>query len=509
VTAAPPFLSVVHMLADAVATAPDREALVMADERLTYAEYGRCAAGLAAEIAGLDLAGGRIAVVMGNSLDIAIAYFGIHAAGAQIVPLNPAYTGRELHQILEDAEPGAILYDADLAGTIIPVADALEIEYRIAIGPGERRLTDWRDASGMEKRLPLPDPDDLATLQFTGGTTGRSKGVQLTHRAIASNIWQREALVPARPDVERILCVMPLFHVYASHVCLQTMVYARGTMVVLPRYHPETVLQTLEDEKITIFAGSPTIFTSLLSYDGFADADLSSIYFSYSGSAALPGAVLQAWEKQTGTPILEGYGQSEAGPVLTYNPLFGVRKVNSVGIALPETDVQIVDLETGRSVLPSGSVGEIRARGPQIMQGYRNRPEETAEALRDGWLYTGDIGEFDSEGYLYIRDRKKEMVIVSGYNVFPREVEDVLYAHPSVREVAVVGERDNYRGERLVAWVSLQHAAVDQEPSEAQQVLIDHCETALAPYKIPRTFRFVDDIPKTTVGKIDKKALRS
>jgi len=500
--------TVVHMLADAITKAPEREALVLGDERLTYAEYGRCAAGLAAELSGLGLSGERVAIVMGNSLDTAIAYFGIHAAGAQIVPLNPAYTARELQQILEDAEVNAILFDVSRAGNVGPVADDLDIPFRIAVGDGERRLTDWRDGDGMEHQLPLPDPDSLATLQFTGGTTGRSKGVQLTHRAIACNIQQREALTPARMDVERILCVMPLFHVYASHICLQTMVYARGTMVVLPQYHPATTLAALADEKITIFAGSPTIFSSLLSFDGFAAADLSSIYFCYSGSAALPGPLLERWEKETGTPILEGFGQSEAGPVLTYNPLDGLRKVGSVGIAVPDTDVQIVDLETGRTVLPMGGVGEIRARGPQIMIGYRNRPDETAEALRDGWLYTGDIGEFDEDGYLYIRDRKKEMVIVSGYNVFPREVEDVLYTHTAVREAAVIGEPDNYRGERLVAIVALRGLDADDTEDDVQKSLIAHCEQSLAHYKVPKVFRLMPELPKTSVGKIDKKALK-
>ncbi|MGH7003088.1 MAG: AMP-binding protein, partial [Alphaproteobacteria bacterium] len=383
------FPSVVHMLAEAAATAPARQAVAMGEERLTYAEYARCAAGLAAELQSLGIAGERaperVAFVLGNSLDICVAYFGIHAAGCQAVPLNPLYTPRELEQMLGDAAPALVLYEPGVAANVETVAEKLGIARRWKIGRGGRRLIDWRGEQGLEARLPLPDPDSLATLQYTGGTTGRSKGVNVTHRAYAYNISQREALLPSRPDVERILCVMPLFHVYASHVCLHTAAYARGAMVILPRYHPEKTVRVLAEEKITIFAGAPTIYTSLLNFEGFARADLSSIYYSVSGSAALPATVLEQWEARVGTPVVEGYGQSEGGPVLTYNPLNGVRKPGSVGVPVPGTEVQIVDLEGGERVLPTGEQGEIRARGPQIMAGYRNLPKETAETLRGDW----------------------------------------------------------------------------------------------------------------------------
>lgn len=492
------------MLAKAAADAPQREALVMGGERLTYAEYARCVAGLARELKALGAAGERVAFVLGNSLDICIAYFGVHAAGAQAVPLNPLYTPRELEEMLGDAAPTLVLYEPAVAANVEPVATKLGIKLRWLIGAGGRRLTVWRGEAVHKARLPLPDPDSLATLQYTGGTTGRSKGVNVTHRAYAYNISQREALMPSRPDVERILCVMPLFHVYASHVCLHTAAYARATMVILPRYHPEETLKALTQEQITIFGGSPTIYTSLLSYEGFARADLSSLYYSVSGSAALPATVLQQWEARVGTPIVEGYGQSEAGPVLTYNPLNGVRKPGSVGVPVPDTQVQVVDLEKGERVLPAGEKGEIRARGPQIMAGYRNLPEETAATLRQGWLYTGDIGEFDADGYLYIRDRKKEMVIVSGYNVFPREVEIVLYQHPAVREAAVIGAPDSYRGEIVKAFVALKPGA-----SATCDALLEHCRANLARYKIPAALEIVPDLPKTAVGKIDKKRLKA
>jgi long-chain acyl-CoA synthetase len=498
------FPTVVHALADAAGTAPTREAVVMGGERLTYAEYARCAAGLAAELSGLGIGPGeRAAMVLGNSLDICVAYFGIQAAGAQAVPLNPLYTPRELEQMLGDAAPRLVMFDAATEAAVLPVAAKLGIPQRWRVGPGGRRLVAWRDRRGLEDRLPLPDPDALGTLQYTGGTTGRSKGVDCTNRAIAVNIAQREALMPSRLDAERYLCVMPLFHVYAAHVCMQTAVYARGTNVIEARYHPEETTRAFAAERITVFGGAPTVFTSLLGFAGFATADLSALYYSSSGSAALPVEILNRWEERTKTPICEGYGQSEAGPVLTYNPLSGVRKPGSVGVAVPETEVQVVDVETGTRVLPAGEKGEIRARGPQIMKGYRNLPEETAATLRGGWLHTGDIGEFDADGYLYIRDRKKDMVIVSGYNVYPREVEEVLYLHPAVREAGVVGAPDAYRGEIVRAYVSLKPGAAASAES-----LAEHCRANLAKYKVPAAIEIVSDLPKTTVGKIDKKPLK-
>ena len=259
----------------------------------------------------------------------------------------------------------------------------------------------------------------------------------------------------------------------------------------------------MSQHRITIFAGAPTIFTGLLSYDGFADAKLPDLRFSYSGSAPLPEQILTRWEEATGTPIIEGYGQSEAGPVLTFNPLDGVRKAGTVGIVVPSAEVEIVDVDTGTTVLPTGEIGEIRARSPAVMTGYRGLPDETAKTLRDGWLYTGDIGSFDADGYLTIRDRKKDMVLVGGYNVYPREIDEVLYGHPAVLEAAAVGVPDDYRGEIVRASVVL-------KPGAAATVdeLRAHCQANLAKYKVPADIAIVEALPKTTVGKIDKKAMR-
>lgn len=498
----PTYPSVVHMLAEAASQAPQREALLCQGERLNYAEYHRCVAWFAHELIALGAAGQRVGIVLGNSIDICIALFGVHAAGAQATPVNPQYTARELRMIFEDADLHVVIYAQEQREMVESIADELKIPHRICIGSESRRLIEWRNAADCELP-PLPTADNLATLQFTGGTTGRSKGVNLTHGAVAINICQREALLPARKDCERLLCVMPLFHVYAVAMCLHNMVHARGTLVIVPRYSPEVVFKLLVAERISIFAGSPTLFAGLLAAEGFGEVDFSQLHLSYSGSSALPEAVLQRWESATGAPVMEGYGQSEAGPVVSFNPLCGTRKAGSVGIPVPHTEVEIVDLELGMQALEAGVPGEIRVRGPQLMRDYRNLPEETAATLREGWLYTGDIGEFDVDGYLYIRDRKKEMAKVSGFNVFPREIEDVLYLHPAVQEAAVVAVPDTYRGEVVQAFVVLRanHGASVKQ-------LAEHCKSNLTRYKLPAQIKLVAELPKTGVGKIDKNLLR-
>ncbi len=497
------FPTVVHMLADAGKQAPQAVALVCNDRRLTYAQYLNCVAGFARELITKGCRGGRVALVCGNSLDMPVAMFAVHAAGAQAVPINPAYTARELSYILGDAEPTAIVYDADVAATVEPLIASLAIPYAVRMGQGGRSLAGWADDAAQDMPL-LPRPDDPATLQYTGGTTGWPKGVNITHRQMAVNISQREARLPTRQDDERILCMMPLFHVFAVAMCLHLAAYCRGRLVIMPRYSAPAVLELIEKERITRLPAGPTVFIGLLNDEKFAATDFSSLRTAYSGSAPLPEETLRRWRERTGSLILEGYGQTEAGPVLTYIRDGGELKVGSSGPALPLTEIEIVDVETGKKTLGTGEIGEIRARGPQIMSGYRNKPEETAEALRDGWLYTGDIGELDADGYIYIRDRKKDMAIVGGYNVYPREVEEALFLHPEVAEAAVVGVPDEYRGETLAAFVVMRDGA--RAHAEA---LAAHCAANLARYKVPARIEIVDTLPRTSANKTDKNALRS
>lgn len=493
--------TVVHMLVEAAEMAAASEALVDGDRRLTYRALLSCVAGFAKELRKRGATGARVALMARNSLDCAVALYAIHAAGGQAVPVNPQYTVRELDHILTDCRPVLVLHDPELEDMIAPLLDRLGLR-AIAIGPGGQALDRW---AGQEVGLPpLPAPGTLATLQYTGGTTGRPKGVNITHGQMAVNVAQREAALPTRSGDETVLCVMPLFHVFATSMCLYLSVNCRGRLVILPRYRPDWVLDAIAKHRVTRLPAGPTILAGLMGFEGFGASDVSSLRAVYSGSAALPEAVLGQWEGSVGCPVYEGYGQSEAGPVLAYQYEGEPRRPGTVGRAVPGTEIEIVDPVEGRNILSAGEVGEIRARGPQIMTGYRNRPEETAAALRDGWLYTGDLGEIDEAGILTIRDRKKDMVITGGYNVYPREVEEVLHAHPDIDQAAVIGVPDEYRGEVLLAYLVTRpgRAVTDEE-------LRDHCAANLAKYKLPCRFRRADALPRTAVGKLDKAALRA
>ena len=492
--------TVVEMLAAAAADAPLAEALVCGERRIDYATYVASVAGFAHELQALGARGERVATLLGNSIEACVAAFAAMAAGAQHVPLNALYTAAELAPILADAAPAVWVVDEAAADMARGLARDAGVRHLVLVGAHTRRLDGW--SAGSTTLPPLPEAQALALLQYTGGTTGRAKGVDLSHHAIAINVAQREALLPSRRG-DRILCMMPLSHSYGMAMGLFLAANCGGTLVILPRYQPDQVLATVARERIGVFPGSPTVFVGLMAHPDFERTDWHSVHTCYSGAAPLAAATLERWHAAVGTPVYEGYGLTEAGPVLAFNPTGRAARPGSVGVAVPLTEIEIVDVDCGLQVLPHGQRGEIRARGPQCMRGYRNRPEETALALREGWLYTGDIGELDVEGYLTIRDRKKDMALVGGYNVYPREVEEVLLAHPHVADAAVVGVPDAYRGEALVAHVVLRANALMDEAA-----LLDHCRARLARYKVPAQVRFADALPKTLVNKTDKIALR-
>ena len=496
--------SIVSMLDHTTREWGQQLAVVCGDQRLTYAELRGCVAGLARWLIGTGATGQRIATVLPNALIACIAPYAIAAAGAQQVPLNAQYTARELAYMLQDSAPSLVLVDEAMVDKVAPLVQGLTGCAIMTTDQVMRQLPVWRSElhdNALESLYPLPEA--MAILQYTGGSSGFPKGVHLSHRSIATNVSQREGLLPVGRGTERVLCVMPLFHSYAMAMGLFLCGYSASTLVVLPGYHPERVLEAIAAHRITIFPGSPTIFTGLMACPMFATSDWRSVHTCYSGSAALQAETMRRWQEATGAPIFEGYGQTEAGPVLTFNPASGPVKIASVGVVVPQTEVQVVDLDTGLQVLPAGQQGEIRARGPQVMAGYHGLPSETAESLRGEWLYTGDIGEFDPDGYLFIRDRKKDLVIVSGYNVYPREVEEVLFTHPDMLDAAVVGQRDAYRGEVLRAFVVLREGAVFDS-----QKMQDFCSASLARYKVPSHWEQRPSLPKTSVNKTDKKALK-
>lgn len=477
----------IAMLDRAAARWPGHTALVCAGENggeaLTYADYHERVMHLAGRLVAHGVTGQRVAILLRNGIDIALALFAVQAAGGATAALNPDYTAGELAPILAQTAPVLAITHADLAPMLAPL-----------VGADCPAVTVPELLAAPAGSTPLPeiDPASMAVLQFTGGTTGTPKGAMLSHRAVATNVVQREAVLPTMPGAERIVCMMPLYHSFAAAMCLHLAAYSGGALHILPRYRPDWLLDRIERERITRLPAGPTVFNSLLGFDGLSREKVASLVCAYSGSAPLPQDTLARWEAATGVPIYEGYGQSEAGPVLTYHGPGMALKQCSVGPALPLTELRIDG---------DGLLGEVLARGPQIMGGYLGRPEETAATLKDGWLHTGDIGRIDEDGYLFIEDRKKDMAIVGGYNVYPREVDEVLIAHPAVREAGAVGVPDSYRGE--VIWAFVAGDAVTEVE------VTDHCAARLAKYKRPARLVVLEALPRTSVGKIDKQALKA
>jgi long-chain acyl-CoA synthetase len=339
---------------------------------------------------------------------------------------------------------------------------------------------------------------------FTGGTTGLPKGAEHTHATLIAHSYATLALWPMELDSEIVLNVAPLFHIWGFCLTLTDPVVIGATAVLQPGYKPADVLAQFVRHKVSIFAGGPpALYIGLRANENYRGTDWRHLRWCLSGGAPCPEELLRAWERETGTAILEGIGMSEGAPFAS-SPMKGKRKIRSVGAVPPDTEVEIVDLATGTEVLPAGERGEIRIKGPQFIEGYRNRPEETAKTFRDGWLYTGDIGYFDEDDYLFIVDRKKEMILVGGYNVYPREIDEVLHLHPAVLEAATVGVPDHFSGEAVKAYVALKPGA-----QLARAELEAYCKERLVKYKLPKHIEFVAALPKTGVGKIDKLALKA
>jgi long-chain acyl-CoA synthetase len=503
--ALPQHESLVHMLLSAVDAEPNLPAVILEQQRITYAELGRATAGLAKrlEAAGAKR-GERVILLMANSIEMAVALMAVMATGAQVSPINPFLTLPELKKQLGDVQACAIVCDKLSEEKAGAVAAQFKIPVRLTLGAGGQTLDAWKsDASLKLDRTRLPQQDDLALLIFTGGSTGVPKGVDHTHRGLLYSILQHVTVWPCKFGKERFLNVAPMFHIWGLGYSTLVPIFTHGTHVMVPRYDADKVVQGLSDHKITVFAGGPApIYMGLLTSPLFAKADLSQLRYCPSGGAPCPEELHREWLEKTGQPILEGWGMTEGAP-FCLNLYDGKRKLLSVGNPVPGTELQVVDVETGDRVLPLGERGEFRVRGPQLMTGYRNQPEETAQTMRDGWVHTGDIGYVDEEGFVFLVDRKKDMVIVGGYNVYPREVDEVLFKHPKIREAATVGKRDPRLGEVLVAFVVL-----DAGATLTEEEFFEYCKTEMVKYKRPVEVHFVDALPKTGTNKINRRALR-
>jgi long-chain acyl-CoA synthetase len=503
--ALPRYESLVHMLFAAVEAVPEQTAVVFETRRISYAEFGRAVTGLARYLSGCGAGGGRVVVMMPNSIEMDVALLAAMAAGAQAAPVNPFFKPAELRKIMAGTDAAVILADAASADKARDIAAELGVGTVRILGPGgDVDLADFTGDPALDAAPSrLPAADDLALLIFTGGSTGVPKGVDHTHRGLIWSVLQHCSVWPVDFGAERFLNVAPMFHIWGLSYATWVPIFARSELIMIPKYEPDKVVRALSDHRVTIFAGGPApIYMGLLTSPLFADADLTALKYCLSGGAPCPTDLHHTWRERTGCALLEGWGMTEGAP-FCLNRLHGEHRLLSVGKPVPGTSIEVVDVDTGTRVLARGEPGEVRVHGPQLMRGYRNNPEETAAALRDGWMYTGDIGYLDADDFLFLVDRKKDMVLVGGYNVYPREVDEILFSHPAIREAATVGKPDARLGEVLVAFVVMQPGK-----RMSEEDFFAYCSESMVKYKRPVEVRFVDALPRTGTNKINRLALR-
>jgi long-chain acyl-CoA synthetase len=504
---------------------------------ITYAELSNKVERFANALSQLGVrTGDRIAVMLPNSVHYVIVFMAAMRIGAIVVNNNPTYTARELkHQVIDSGAETIVLLnlfyprlreiqsDTNIKRVIVcHMFDMLNTVSRTLVKAKQKRQPDWVEVkpehdifffesllkkySAMAPGVTV-DPDDVAVLQYTGGTTGLPKAAMLTHRNLLVNATQINAwFTSAERGAEKFMCAIPFFHVYGLVVAMVYGISIGAEIQVVPNPRPiENVMNIMQKERSTIYPGVPAMYIGIVNHPNIANYDLRSIKACLSGSAPLPVEVQTKFIELTGGRLIEGFGMTELSPVSHANPLYGVSKKGSVGIPLSNTDAKIVDLETGADIpIGSDATGELWVRGPQVMKGYWERPEETAQTITaDGWLRTGDIAKTDDDGYFYIVDRLKDMIISGGLKVLPRDVEEVLFMHPQVREAAVVGIRNEARGDDTVTAFIVTH---DGSPIDVES-LKTFCKQYLAEFKVPRHFEFRTELPKTTVGKVLRREL--
>jgi long-chain acyl-CoA synthetase len=529
-----PNIPLYQFLSDSAARHPNRTALVFFGRRTSYGHLFDEARQLAQGLAELGLhRGDRVAVMLPNCPQVVASYYGILWAGGITVMLSPLHTEREIRLQLSDSGARYLIVLDLLAERALGAIDGTAIEKVVVTGVRERlpallgalyplkmrlhgqraavpdradvvRYRDLLGRGSMESPVSVDPRSDIALLQYTGGTTGVPKAAMLTHRNLVANCIQVASWLPPLPHEQTtILGVLPFFHVYGMTTVMNFGIRSGSRIVLLPRFGVREVLKTIQKYRPQLFPGVPAMYAAINNHPGVEKYDLASIEYCISGAAALPLKVKETFETLTGGRLVEGYGLTEASPVTHCNPLAGVQKPGSIGVTLPDTECRIVDPATGADLEPGNDQpGELAIRGPQVMRGYWNRPDETAIALRNGWLHTGDMARIDRDGYVYIVDRIKEMIIVSGNNVFPREVEEVLYQHPAVREAAVIGIPDEVKGEVVKAFVVLKEGVACSAGE-----LAEWSKARLAPYKVPKRIEFVTELPKSMIGKVLRRVL--
>ncbi|MCY4547308.1 MAG: long-chain fatty acid--CoA ligase [Defluviicoccus sp.] len=521
------------ILDQAVERFPGNEAMDFLGKRYSYAELGDAVTRAAAGFRALGVARGvKVGLFLPNCPHFVIAYFGILKAGGTVVNYSPLYSEDQLAHQIEDSETD-IMVTLGLEALYPKMAALLERSRvsRLVVGTLQAALPFPKSVlfpllrRGEIARVPADDrhipfarlldndgagdpPEidpraDIAVLQYTGGTTGVSKGAMLSHANLHANVHQALMWSPDLvPGEERMMGVLPFFHVFAMTVVMNLTIALGGSIVMRPRFELDPVLEDVTKKKPTLFPGVPTMYTAIVNHPKLEKFDLTSIKICLSGGAPLPGEIKRRFETLSGCKLVEGYGLTETSPLATANPFDGLNKESSIGLPVPGTAIAIVDREDPHRLLAQGEDGEICVSGPQVMKGYWRREEETAETVVDGRLLTGDVGHIDEDGYVFIIDRKKDLVLVSGFNVFPRKVEEGIYLHEAVEEVTVIGVPDDYTGEAVKAFVKLkQGQTLDAEALKA--FLADK----LGRHEMPKHVEFRDELPKTMIGKLSKKEL--
>jgi len=515
---------------------PDNMALLFQGYKITYRELNDMVNRFATCLNDFGIKkGDSVAILLPNLIPCVVCYYAVLKIGAIAVMNNPLYSDRELEHQFNDSN-SKMLITLDLLGNrMIDLRPKTKIKQIIYTSIGDYLpfpknilfplvakkkklaasvkpaddLYKWKDIMAATSPNP-PDVklsfDDVAMYQYTGGTTGVSKGVMLTHANLSKNVQQCVAWFPKFNRGEEIMLgALPFFHVFGLTCAMNFAICTGWGHILVPKPQPEPLLEAIGKFKPTFAPLVPTMYIGMLNHPGINKVDLTSIKGCFSGSAPLPVEVIKDFEKMTGAVIVEGFGLTETSPVTHINPFAGgKRKVGSIGIPISDTECKIVDLNDGKTEIPVEEAGELLIKGPQIMQGYWNKPEETAETLTDGWLHTGDIAKMDEEGYFYIVDRKKDMIISSGYNVFPRDIDEVFFEHPDVMEACSIGIPHTTRGEAIKVFVVLKEGK-----TVTQEALIEYCKDKLATYKLPTEIEFRKELPKTNVGKILRKDLRT
>jgi long-chain acyl-CoA synthetase len=509
-------MNVSFLVASSARRIPDKPALIFRDRPVTYREVEERVSRAGAALSALGVGSGdRVALLLGNIPEFVYALYGTLRAGAVAVPLNVMLTGEELGYILADSGARAAVVEMGHLPTVLAVRDRLpDLEQVLVVaGPPvpagtlsfEDALSRAGAATSVETGTAGDSGENLALIQYTSGTTASPRGAMLTHGNLLANLDQMEA-VPALKEAERdvVLLALPLFHIYALNVVLGITVRTGATAVLVPhdesrRFDPAETLDLVERHGVTVLFGAPLMFVAWLALDDGKERDLSSVRMAVSGAAPLPPEVLEGFRKRYGVTIWEGYGLTETAPAVTTNALGPEARSGSIGIPLPGLEVRLVD-EEGEDV-EEGDPGEIVVRGPNVFRGYWHREDETARSIQGGWFRTGDVAYRDEDGYLYLVDRKKDLIIVSGFNVFPREVEEVLEGHAAVAEAAVVGIPDERTGEAV-------KALVVPSASVSADELIEYAGRYLARFKVPRVVELVAELPKQSTGKVLRRILR-